>query len=100
MAERNHTVRERGQFGAKIKVDKDALTLCTHKSGRKPDAPTEEGGSRSKFRYIVIEKSSVTLKKEQECITHVKRRTEPEKRYRFREDFHAVLSAGGDSIGP
>ena len=43
MADGNHTVRERGQFGAKIKVDKDELTLCTHKSGRKPDAPTEEG---------------------------------------------------------
>ena len=89
-------MRERGQFGARIKVDKDALTLCAHKSGRKPDAPTEEGGVGVKLgmRNVVVEKSSGTLKKEQECITRMRRRNEPEKKggYRQREEFRAVLS--------
>ena len=67
-------MRERGQFGARIKVDKDALTLCTHKSGREPDAPTREGGVGVKIRYDAVEKSSGALNKAQGCITRVKRR--------------------------
>ena len=33
MAERNHTVRERGQYGAKIRVDKYTLTPGLERDG-------------------------------------------------------------------